>query len=152
MITLNRFFPPLSPKVRPFLQTVQVFTRGIMLLALLTAWEMPALSSPAPQERSEKPYALIYGTVWGPENQPVPGVVVKIRRGNDKDKHARWELTSDREGEFAQRVPAGKMDYIIWADLKGSSIAKHLKLKPGTEVTVHVDNDERQDTGLHLTH
>ena len=96
----------------------------------------------------EKPYALIFGTAWGPDNRPVYGVKVKIRRADQKK--ARWEVYSDHNGEFAQRVPAGKADYVVWADLKGFKSSDGSKLQAGPEVTVHVDNDERQDIGLHL--
>ena len=65
----------------------------------------------------ETPYALIFGTVWGPDDKPVYGVKVKIRRQDEKK--TRWEVYSDHNGEFAQRVPAGKADYVAWADLKG---------------------------------
>ncbi len=95
-----------------------------------------------------KDYAVIFGTVWGPDGRPVPGVKVKIRRLGEKKP--RWEVYSDRRGEFEQRFPVGKQDYVIWADLKGykSSNSKHLQ--PGPEVTVHIERNERADTGLHL--
>jgi hypothetical protein len=96
-----------------------------------------------------KPYALIYGTVWDPDGHPLYGVKVKIRRANDKNKKARWELYSNHIGEFAQRLPAGKADYIVWADVKGIKLSGK-PLKPGSEVIVHIDNDERSDIGLHL--
>ncbi len=109
-------------------------------------------AAPAPPDRkskdNEKPYALIFGTVWGPDDHPVYGVTVKIRRA--KDKHAKWELYSDHHGEFAQRVPAGEQDYVIWADLKGVKTADGKPLHLAKEVTVHVYDDEREDTGLHL--
>jgi hypothetical protein len=107
----------------------------------------PASSQPASPDR-EKPYALIFGTVWGPDDHPIYGVKVKIRRA--KDKKAKWELYSDHNGEFAQRVPAGENDYILWADLKGFKLASGQRLRPVQEVTVHIYNDERQDTSLHL--
>ena len=108
-------------------------------------WTMRAAPEHA---KFEKPYALIYGTVYGPDNRVVYGVKVKIRRA--EEKKARWELYSDHRGEFAQRVPAGRQDYVISADLKGykSSDRKHLQLVQ--EVTVHIDNEERTDTSLHL--
>jgi len=96
----------------------------------------------------EKPYALIFGTVWGPDDHPVYGVTVKIRRA--KDKRAKWELYSDHHGEFAQRVPAGEADYVLWADVKGVKTADGKPLHLAKEVTVHVYDDEREDTGLHL--
>jgi hypothetical protein len=97
-----------------------------------------------------KPYALIAGTVWGPDDRPVYGVPVKIRRGKDKPSKVRWEVYSDHMGEFAQRVPAGESDYILSADLKGFKPADGKPLHLVQEVTVHVYNDERQDVGLHL--
>ena len=95
-----------------------------------------------------KPYALIYGTVWGPDGHALYGVKVKIRLANQKK--ARWELYSNHTGEFAQRLPAGKADYIVWADVKGYKLPSGKPLKPGSEVTVHIDDDERSDIGLHL--
>jgi hypothetical protein len=97
------------------------------------------------ENKHEKPYAVIFGTVWGPDDHPVYGVKIKIRRENEKK--VRWELYSDHNGEFAQRVPAGKQDYVIWADTKGHKSADGNR---GDEVKVHVDADERVDTGLHL--
>jgi hypothetical protein len=95
-----------------------------------------------------KPYALIFGTVWDPDGHPLYGVKVKIRRANEKK--IRWELYSNHTGEFAQRVPVGKADYIVWADVKGYKLPSGRRLKPGPEVTVHIDDDERSDVGLHL--
>jgi hypothetical protein len=91
---------------------------------------------------------VIFGTVWGPQDMALPGVKVKIRRA--EDKKVRWERYSNRRGEFELIVPAGKQDYVIWADVKGYKLpdGKHLQAAP--EVTVHVENNERVDTGLHL--
>jgi hypothetical protein len=102
----------------------------------------------AAEKKSEKPYALIFGTVWGPDNHPVYGVRVNIRRA--EDKKPRWELYSNHNGEFAQRVPVGKADYLAWADLKGYKPSGNNELRVGTEVTVHIEYDERADIGLHL--
>ena len=99
------------------------------------------------ENKREKPYAVIFGTVWGPDDHPLYGVRIKIRR--EDEKKARWELYSDHNGEFAQRVPAGKQDYVIWADLKDRKSENGNQLQ-GEEVKVHVDADERVDTGLHL--
>jgi hypothetical protein len=90
-----------------------------------------------------EPYALIFGTLLGPDNRPVQGVTIKIRRA-DKNK-ARWEHISDRRGEFARRVPPGPADYVVWADLKDKQAAEK------TEVKVHFAGDERHDIILHLT-
>ena len=86
---------------------------------------------------------MIYGTVWGPDNHPVGGIPVTIRRASDKKP--KWELVSDRNGEFAQRVPPGGQDYVIQAKVKTP------KGQPKPETTVHIDDNERQDVSLHLT-
>lgn len=102
----------------------------------------------AGEPEKEKPYALIFGTVWDPDGHAVYGVRVKIRRADQKKAH--WELYSNHSGEFAQRVPAGKADYVVWADLKDYKLPSGKHLHAGPEVTVHIDNDERSDVGLHL--
>ena len=121
-----------------------------MILVVLLA---PALSSHqellADSKPKSKPYALIAGTVWGPDDHPVYGITVKIRRA--KDKKPKWEVYSDHLGEFAQRVPVGEADYILTADLKGVKTADGKALRLVQEVTVHIYHDEREDTGLHLT-
>ena len=96
-----------------------------------------------------KEYALIYGTVFGPNDTLARGVRVLIRKaGSKKPKYERF---SDSQGEFAQRVPVGPADYIVYADPKSPPFGKHSKIKPGKEVTVHIAKDERQDISLHLT-
>jgi hypothetical protein len=126
---------------------------SVCLLSLLGFVILNPQSLPAASAKQKlKPkdaYALIFGTVWGPDDHPIYGVPVKIRRA--KDKHAKWELVSDHAGEFAQRVPAGKGDYVVWTD------SKHLKTEGGTvlrlaqPVDVHIEYDERVDIGLHLS-
>ena len=113
-------------------------------LLLLCCYASLAAPNPAAQNNSTaKDYALIVGTVWGPDDRPVAGIPVTIRR--ESDKKPKWELVSDRRGEFAQRVPIGKMDYIIQANIK---VAKG---QPKPEITVEIEDNERKDVGLHLT-
>jgi hypothetical protein len=109
----------------------------------------PAIAAASKKLKPTDPYALIFGTVWGPDNRPVYGVPVKIRRVPDKKPS--WELISDHVGEFAQRVPAGKADYVLWTDRKGVKTTDGQVLHLAEEVTIHVEYDERVDTGLHLT-
>ena len=90
-----------------------------------------------------KDYALIYGTVWDAHERPAYGIKVKIRRADEKK--SRWELMSDHAGEFAQRVPPGKQDYVVWAEVKTAKGAQ----KP--QAVAHVENEERVDVSLHLT-
>jgi hypothetical protein len=126
---------------------------ALLVPAILLALLFPVFGDQGRLEAAPKsklkPYALIIGTVWGPDDRPVYGVKVKIRRA--KDKKAKWEMYSDHNGEFAQRVPAGECDYILTADLKGFKPADGKPVHLLKEVTLHVFNDEREDTGLHLT-
>lgn len=113
-----------------------------LLLCLLA----PAHAGRSPQNSppdNKKDYALIFGTVWGPDSRPVAGVPIKIRRASDKK--AKWELMSNHSGEFAQRVPVGEQDYVVQADIKTP------KGQPKPEVTVHIEGNERKDIGLHLS-
>jgi hypothetical protein len=126
-----------------FRRTVAMAASAVFLLSLLApvgAW--------GNDREKPKPYALIFGTVWDPDGHPLYGVKVKIRRADEKK--ARWELYSNHTGEFAQRLPAGKADYIVWADVKGYKLPSGKQLKPCPEVTVHILADERSDIGLHL--
>lgn len=120
----------------------------VLIVVAMVSTATAFSSHPSFEPGSEKPYALIYGTVFGPDNRSVYGIKVKIRRADQKKP--KWELISDHAGEFAQRVPAGRFDYIVSADLKGCKVPECKKLQGGTEVTVHVQNDERADISLHL--
>jgi hypothetical protein len=123
---------------------------ALLIFILGLSGYIPArAATPPTEEKYEKPYALIFGTVWGPDNRPVYGVKVKIRRADQKKP--KWEQYSNHTGEFAQRVPAGRADYVVWADLKGFKSPEYKSLHAGTEVTVHIQNDERADIGVHLT-
>jgi hypothetical protein len=96
-----------------------------------------------PQKNTvSKDYALIVGTVWGSDDRPAAGVPIKIHTA--AGKKAKWELVSDQRGEFAQRVPAGRQDYVIEADIKTP------KGQPKPEITVQIEDNERKDVGLHL--
>jgi len=118
---------------------------GIVILALASAVTAPQRAFGSDSKSHIKPYALIFGTVWAPDDTPVYGVRVKIRRAGEKK--TKWELYSDHQGEFAQRVPAGKQDYVVWADIKPQKGQPPVEVP---EVKVHIENDERQDIGLHL--
>ena len=117
-----------------------------------------ALEDKKPQEadkkKQEKPYSLIFGTAYGPDDRPLYGVKITIRR--EGKKHGSWELTSDHRGEFAQRVPAEASDYLIKGEAEYApmgadgkpQIRKKKKLRG--ETRVHIEAEERQDVGIHL--
>ena len=116
---------------------------------MVWALVVPALARGNEPAKS-KDYALIFGTVFDADGHALYAVKVKIRRAGDKNNKVRWELYSNHTGEFAQRVPPGPGDYVVWADVKGYKLDDGRRLRPGEEVKVHIDGDERQDIGLHL--
>jgi hypothetical protein len=118
-----------------------------LLPCLVVLLIIPAVAR-ARQRPAPKNSAVIFGTVWGPDDRPVYGVTVKIRRGGDK--RARWEVHSNHLGEFEQLVPAGKETYVIWADTKGFKTPQGKYLQPGAAVTVQIEDKERVNTGVHL--
>ena len=137
----------------PNLRCVQL-SRKLFVVGIAALFLLPALGSQngllTAQKSRGKPYALIAGTVWGPDDRPVYGITVKIRKGSDKPNKVRWQLYSDHMGEFAQRVPAGEADYILSVDLKGLKPVGGKPLHLVQEVTVHFYNDERQDVKVKL--
>lgn len=110
-------------------------------------------STVAAKDDHTKPYGLIFGTAYGPDDRPLYGVRVTIHLAGHKNPH--WELMSDHRGEFAQRVPPGPSDYEIAGEAVIAPVvdgkpqaSKKKQLKGSTRV--HLDKDERQDIGLHL--
>ena len=126
--------------------------RSLLLCFVAAVMILPALNSQhgllLAQKR--KAYAVIVGTVWGPDDHPVYGVPVKIRLAKDKPNKVRWQVYSDHHGEFEQQLPAKEADYILSADLKGFKTTDGRQLRLVKEVSVHIYRDERQDVGLHL--
>jgi hypothetical protein len=124
---------------------------AIFVLAALT---QPSVAASKDKPQKEKPYALIFGTAFGPNDRPLYGVKVTIRP--QKRKHPSWDLISDHRGEFAQRVPPGPGDYVIRGEAEYApagedgkpQLSKKMRLKG--EAKVHVENEERLDINLHL--
>src|SRR5438128_1212686 len=94
----------------------------VCALLMLVSFAAQPVSAIEKQLDPKQPYALIFGTVFGPDNRPIPGVKIKIRREGDKKP---VDLVSDARGEFAHRFPAGAADYVIWADLKDKQAAQN---------------------------
>lgn len=112
-----------------------------------TGAKAPSDTQPATKSNTAR-YALIFGTVWDSENRPVYGVHVQLHRSGEKK--VRWEAYSDHRGEFAFHVPPGKADYDLVADEKSIKALKNNNLTHAEPVKIHVEMDERVDTGLHL--
>jgi hypothetical protein len=122
---------------------------------VLSGLAQPATADNKDKQKAEKPYALIFGTAYGPDDRPLYGVKITIRP--EAKKHPSWDLMSDHRGEFAQRVPPGPSNYLIRGEAKfaptgvdgkpQTSKAKRLK----GETKVHVESQERLDISVHLT-
>lgn len=100
-----------------------------------------------------KPYALIFGTAYGPDDRPIYGVKVTIHPAGQK--HPTWELYSDHRGEFAQRVPPGPGDYVATGmveivPVENGKPHKSKKMRLTGEAKVHVAGEEEHDFSLHL--
>lgn len=130
-----------------------------MAIALLLALLAPPVA--LAQKQTQKPYALIYGTVYDGEGHHLYGQTIKIRRAGGKK--VLWQLMSDHSGEFAQRVPPGPADYVLWVDSGKHSdrTADEAEKQPaqgiekgavhgGQAVKIHIAGEERLDLGLHL--
>lgn len=115
------------------------------LIALLLAGGLAAGKT----KEQEKHFGLIFGTAYGPDDHPLYGVKVEIRAAGKK--HPSWELISDHRGEFAQRVPPGPGDYVITGEAEIVSPQTHKKKRLKGEAKVHIEAEERQDVGLHLS-
>jgi hypothetical protein len=114
--------------------------RRLLVIALCFAFALPGF---AKQKKQPQEYALIFGTVFGPDEHPVPGVPVVIQRADKKKP--KYEHVSDARGEFAQRVPVGPADYVVRPQLKDKQAAEKAAVK------VRIEKDERHDIALHLT-
>src|SRR5579859_2707249 len=85
----------ITPRVRVSRRISHRLASAALLLALLlSALAVPLRLAAEPKSKDkdknkDKPYALIIGTVWGPDDRPVYGVKVKLRRA--KDKKPKWE-------------------------------------------------------------
>jgi hypothetical protein len=130
-------------------------TAACLVLGMLFALTQAGAADNKDKKKAEKPYALIFGTAYGPDDRPLFGVKVTIRPPNKK--HPSWELMSDHRGEFAQRIPPGPSDYVVHGEAVYApagpdgkpQLSKKKKLSGDTKV--HVDSQERLDISLHLT-
>ncbi|HEV7523077.1 MAG TPA: hypothetical protein VGP89_18390 [Candidatus Angelobacter sp.] len=130
-------------------------TAAWLSIFVLAALSQPVAAASKDKPQKEKPYALIFGTAFGPNDRPLYGVKIRIRP--QTKKRPTWDLISDHRGEFAQRVPPGPGDYLIRGEAEYApagedgrpQLSKKVRLKG--ETRVHVGSEERLDISLHLT-
>jgi hypothetical protein len=116
-------------------------TLSTLCLALLPAFFTPTSPALAKDKKKEKgsEYALIKGSVFRDDGFSIQGARITCRKA--ADKKPKWETFSGEGGEFAFRVPAGKMEYIVTAEAPGREPASK---------NVEIEKDERQDISIVL--
>ena len=116
-------------------------TLSILCLALLLAFFTPASMPFAKEKKKEKgpEYALIKGSVFRDDGFSVRGARITCRKA--ADKKPKWEIFSGEGGEFAFRVPVGKMKYVVTVEAPG--------WEPAVK-NVEIEKDERQDISIVL--
>lgn len=109
------------------------------LVGLLAAGSGLALAAGKKKSKAV-PQALLFGNVFQENGFSVRGARVVIANA-DRPKD-RQEITTDVQGEFAARVPAGKARYTVGVSAEGFAPAQK---------TVEIFGDERVDLTFRLT-
>src|SRR5207248_2170704 len=73
---------------------------AFLAIACMLAASCLSIAAADSKQHERDPYALLFGTLYGPDDRPAYGVKIKIRRADQKK--AQWELISNHQGEFAQ--------------------------------------------------
>lgn len=81
---------------------------ALLLPGLLVA---SVLAFPLGAKEKPKPHALLLGSIFTAEGLSLPGVPVTITL--KAARKPRWRAVSDRRGEFAIRLPAGRATYEV---------------------------------------
>ena len=110
---------------------------AVAVLAVLSLGTVAPISV-SQKSTKNKPYALLFGTVFNEDGRLVRGARVVVK---PKETKGKWETGSDNQGEFAVHLPVGKAVYILEVQAPGLAPAKK-------EVTF--EGEERQDVVVHL--
>ena len=84
---------------------------------LVVAASVASATPKKKKKRPIEPQALIAGTVFQKSGQLLPGATVTV--AGEADGKKRGQGFTDRRGEFAIRVPAGRARYLVTASAKG---------------------------------
>lgn len=117
-----------------------------------TPQKNPRSQNPGSQNK-DKPYGVLFGTAYGPDDHAMYGVRVTIHP--EGHKKPSYELMSDHRGEFAQRVPPGPGDYVITGEVEIYPVVdgkpqKSKKKRLTGQAKVHLGGEEQQDFSLHM--
>src|ERR1700693_3958758 len=113
---------------------------AIALIGLL-AGRVPGVTAPscyaAWQKQNATPF-IVFATVFNEQGFALPGAEVRLRRAGETKY--RWQVRSDRSGEFAMRVPPGG-EYELSISAKGyQPIAQNVDARQTNRVdlTLHM--------------
>lgn len=108
--------------------------RSISLLILVAAFALPGLGD---KKKAAEPYFLVAGTVFRENGFSLPNAEVVVIPDPPPDqprpKVKKLETVSDSRGEFALRLPAVSMRYIISVSAKGFRVEQKTVTVAGEE-------------------
>ena len=110
---------------------------AFVTLALIFLIAPPAAT--ADKDR-DKPYALLAVSVFTADGFALPGIPVSVKRKDDRKP--KWQGRTDRRGELALRLPAGRGTYEVTTGSKEHD---------NQTQTVDVYGEERMDVIFRLT-
>lgn len=117
-------------------------TRLTRLAAALTAWVLLCGVSlqAASKKKDREAVAILAGTVFQSSGRSLAGA--KVEAVAQGDAETKGSVSTDAQGDFAIRVPAGRGTYVVTATAKGFQPAQK---------TVEVYADEKVRTNLILS-
>ena len=108
------------------------------LIAWLLFGAYPAVEAKEKKEQSEDVFALLVGTCFNEKGLSMQGVSVEaeIQTASQQKLKKKWTTVTDVRGEFALRLPAGKIQFLVKVNKGGYK---------SLEKTVIFSSDERQN-------
>jgi hypothetical protein len=92
------------------------------VLFLLAVPSLPAGKKKEKKESASDPYALLMGSCFNEKGLSLSGVTVEVKRKQAPDPKLakqRWRAISSPRGEFAIRLPAGEITFVVSVEKEG---------------------------------
>ena len=124
------------------IKRLSLLETGIIVCFLLGA--NPAVAAKEKKkEQGEEVFALLVGTCFSEKGFSMRGVSIEaeIQAPSTQNSKKKWNAVTDSRGEFALRLPAGKIQFLVRANKDG--------YKP-LEKIVLFSNDERQNIRFNM--
>jgi hypothetical protein len=114
--------------------------RLLLAVAAILLFSGVAAPGAGSKKKERDPAAIIAGTVFQSSGHSLPGA--KVEAVAQDDAKIKGNTTTDAQGDFAIRLPAGNRSYVVTATAKGFQPAQK---------TVEVFENERVRTNLMLS-